>query len=229
MDRLPVDRAHPPARVVYDDGARHLTLRPWGYGDVDALLDAVVASTPELKGFMPWAHVPPTREAEHALVTRFLGDYFGGREHVFGCFGAGGEVLGGAGLHPRAPLNPKSLEVGYWTHSREAGKGVATLATRVLVALAFDRFGCDRFQVMHDEANVGSRRVVEKCGFVYEGTLRKTTAAVSPELRASGYLGTTDCRMYSLLAEDLPRLEWLPAVRAATTVVDLYGEGTRLG
>ena len=35
---IPVDRTHPPARIEYDDGARRLTLRPWDYPDVDALV-----------------------------------------------------------------------------------------------------------------------------------------------------------------------------------------------
>jgi RimJ/RimL family protein N-acetyltransferase len=226
---LPIDRAHPPARVVYDDGATWLTIRPWDYADIDALIDAVNASAPALRGYMPWAHTPPTREGEHALVTRFRGDYFAGRDLVVGLFGRSGEVLGGAGLHARTPLNPRALEVGYWTHSAHAGRGVATLATRVLVALAFDRLGCDRFQVMHDVTNVASRRVVEKCGFVYEGTMRRVVSEVAPEIRAGGYLGTGDARMYGMLADDFARLPWVAGVRAATTLVDVFGAEERLG
>lgn len=228
MTTLPIDRTHPPARIVYDDGARHLTLRPWSYGDLDALMDAVIASTAALKGFMPWAHTPPTREAEHALITRFQADYHAGREYVFGCFGASGEVLGGAGLHPRTALNPRALEVGYWCHSAHTGRGWTTLAVQMLIAVAFDRFGCDRFQVIHDEANVASRRVVEKCNIPYEGTLRNATSAVAPELHAEGYLGTGRHRMYGMIPDDLPTLSWLPAVRAATTLYDVFGAAQRL-
>ena len=53
MSAFPVDRTHPPSRVVYRDGARHLELRPWAPSDVDALLDAVGRSVPELRQFMP--------------------------------------------------------------------------------------------------------------------------------------------------------------------------------
>lgn len=226
---IPVDRTHPPARIEYDDGARRLTLRPWDYPDVDALVAAVIASQGELRGFMPWAHEAPTRDEEHSLVTRFRADYFAGREYVVGLFDGDGAVLGGAGLHPRCALNPRALEVGYWCHSARANQGWATLASRVLTAVAFGPFGCDRLQVMHDEANLPSQRVVEKCGFVFEGTTRNVTAAVGPEVRAGGYRGSGRHRLYGLVPDDLPGLAWLPAVRAATRLVDVFGGAHPLG
>lgn len=110
---LPIDRTHPPSEITYDDGARHLTLRPWALTDVDALVDAIRASEPELRHFMPWAHGPITREGYFELVARFQADYWAGREYVWGIFSASGEVLGGVGLHPRVALNPRALEVSY--------------------------------------------------------------------------------------------------------------------
>lgn len=220
---LPIDRAHPPSRITYDDGARRLVIRPWALTDVDALVAAIRASTSELRHFMPWAHGPVTREGYYELVTRFHANYWAGREYVVGLFSEAGEVLGGAGLHPRVALNPSGLEVGYWCHTPHAGTGVVTLAVKVLAALAFDRFGCDRFQVMHDEANAGSRRVTEKVGFAFEGVMRHATAAVPPEVRAGGYLGTGRHRLYALTPDDLGELPWLRAVRAATRYHDALG------
>jgi RimJ/RimL family protein N-acetyltransferase len=223
MSTIAIDRTHPPSRLVYDDGARHLEIRPWSYGDVDALIAAVDASLPELRSFMPWAHLPMTRQGQYELIARFQADFHAGRDYTLGMFGARGEVLGGMGLHPRVPLNARGLEVGYWCHSAHAGRGWTTLGVRMLVALGFDRFGCDRFQVSHDEANVASRRVVEKCGFVYEGTLRNIIAAVAPELRATGYAATGKNRLYALTPDDLPGLDWLRDVRAHTIVYDALG------
>jgi ribosomal-protein-serine acetyltransferase len=223
MPTFRIDRAHPPRRVVVRDGARSVVLRPWLLADADALLEAVTASLPELRAFMAWAHVPPSREGEYDLIARFDADYWAGRQYVLGVFDGDGAVIGGVGLHPRTALNPRALEVGYWIRTSRAGKGFATLASRVLVALAFDRFECDRLQVMHDETNVASRRVVEKCGFVYEGTMRNAVAVASPQLRADGYRGTEHQRLYALVPGDLAGLEWLPGIRAATTVEDALG------
>lgn len=223
MPSFPIDRARPPSRVVYRDGARYLELRPWSLADVDALIAAVQASGAELRSFMPWAHQPITREDEYQIVARFQADYWAGREYVLGAFSEEAEVLGGVGAHPRIALNPRALEVGYWCQSAHAGRGWTTLAVRVLAVLAFDRFACDRLQVMHDEANVASRRVVEKCGFVYEGTLRNVVAAVPEAVRAGGYLGTGRNRLYALTSDDLPHRDWLPAVREHLTLYDALG------
>ena len=215
---FPIDRRHPPRRIACSQGGLHLVLRPWSLSDVDALLEAVNASLPELRAFMPWAHLPLSREGEYDLIAKFSADYWAGREYVFGLLDESGAIAGSAGLHPRTPLNPQALEVGYWIATARAGRGYATLACKVLVALAFDRFACERLQVMHDEANVASRRVIEKCGFAYEGTVRNAMAEVPREHRAAGFRGTPNHRLYALVPEDLSRLGWLPAIRAAMTV-----------
>jgi RimJ/RimL family protein N-acetyltransferase len=189
-------------------------------------MDAVTKSLPELRAFMPFAHLPLTREGEYALVSKFQADYYAGREYVLGMMSEAGDVLGGVGLHPRVALNPRALEVGYWCHSGHWGKGWTTLAVRMLAVLAFDRFACDRLQVTYDEGNAASRRVVEKCGFPFEGVVRNVVA-VSDELRAAGWRGTGRHRLHALVPEDLPGLDWVPEVRAGLTV---YGAlGARLG
>lgn len=218
-----IDRAHPPARIVFRDASRTLTLRPWNLSDIDRLKRAVEESTEALKPYMPWAHEAPTREGEYALIAGFQANYWAGRDYVYGCFSDDGTVLGGAGLHARVPLNPRGLEVGYWCHSAHAGRGWTTLAAQMLTVLAFDHFACDRLQVIHTEANGASRRVVEKCGFRYEATLRGLSGQVSDKVRAGGYLGEGPHRQYALLPDDLAGLAWLDHVRAHTTFIDALG------
>lgn len=227
MKALPVTRERPPSRLEYRDEERHLVLRPWSPMDTDALLDAVEASRAALREYMPWAHVAMTRAQEADLLARFASEYLLGRDYVFGLFDAQGAVLGGLGLHPRVPLNPRGLEVGYWCHSKHAGKGHTTAATRALIVLAFEHFGCDRLQVMHNERNAASRRVVQKCGFVPEGVLRRATAAVKPELLAAGYDDAERHPLYALLPADLAGLEWYERVKAGLAVYD--AAGTRVG
>lgn len=223
MSAPSIDRLHPPARVVYRDDARAFELRPYAFTDIERLAAAIERSRAELKAFMPWSHAPSTREGDYDLVARFQSNYWSGREYVFGVFSPEGALLGGCGLHPRTALNPAALEVGYWCNSEHAGRGYTTLASKILAVLAFDRFGCDRLQVMHDEANAASRRVVEKCGFVYEGTLRNATAAVTPELYAGGYRGTGRHRLYGITPEEFATFDWVGAVRGAMTYYDAFG------
>jgi RimJ/RimL family protein N-acetyltransferase len=151
------------------------------------------------------------------------GDYWAGREIVFGMFSEKGEVLGGLGLHPRTALNPRALEVGYWCHTGHAGKGWTTLAVRMAAVVVFECFECDRFQVSHDETNLPSQRVVEKCGFTYEGTARKIVAAADSELYAGGYRGVGRQRVYALTNDDVAQLAWFEPMRAKLTLVDALG------
>ena len=94
--------------------------------------------------------------------------------------------------------------------------------------LAFDHFACDRFAVTHDETNVASQKVVEKCGFVFEGVVRNLVAVPSPELRTGGYRGSGRQRLYGLLPDDFARLPWVADVRARTTVYDALGAPHRV-
>jgi RimJ/RimL family protein N-acetyltransferase len=223
MTPFAIDRHHPPQRIAYRDDQRCVVLRPWGLGDADALAAAIGHSLPELRAFMPWAHLPLSREGEYDFIVKMQAEYWAGREYTFGIFDERDAILGGAGLHPRVPLNPRSLELGYWIASSQTRKGYATLASRLLIALAFDRFGCDRLQVTHDEVNVASARVIEKCGFAYEGTVRNFTAEVPAQLRADGYRGTARHRLYAIVPSDLAALAWLGPVRAAMTIEDALG------
>jgi RimJ/RimL family protein N-acetyltransferase len=219
-----VDRTHPPRRIVYRDGHRELVLRPWAFEDIEALTNAISESSNELRAFMPWAHDPLSWTSQYGVIQRFREAYWAGREYVFGLFdGRSHVLLGGAGLHPRTPMNPKALEIGYWCHSAHAGRGWTTLAVRTLAVLAFDWFECDRLQVTHDEENTASRRVVEKCSFVYEGTMRNATAVVPAELHARGYRGTSRHRLYALTPEDYRQLGWVPAVRSSVVLEDAIG------
>lgn len=52
-------------------------------------------------------------------------------------------------------------------------KGYITEATKAVIAYGFEKVNFNRIQITHREANNASKRVIEKCGFTYEGALRK--------------------------------------------------------
>jgi ribosomal-protein-serine acetyltransferase len=223
MRPFPIDREHPPRSIHYRGEHRYLQIAPWALEDVDAGTAALEASLPELRAFMPFAHAPITREGRFRVSANFNADWWSGKQYVAALRGARGEIVGGIGLHPRTPSNPKALEIGYWASTPHARQGNVTLGVRMMILLAMDRFGCTRVQVLHDEANVASRGVVERCGFIFEGVVRNVVAAPPEEARRQGYRGTSRDRMYSVVAEDLASLEWIHDVRAHTTLVDALG------
>lgn len=65
-------------------------------------------------------------------------------------------------------------DVSYFIGEREVwGRGLATEAVRLATRFGFDRLGLHRLQAGLYETNIGSFRVLEKAGYVYEGRLAK--------------------------------------------------------
>jgi RimJ/RimL family protein N-acetyltransferase len=52
------------------------------------------------------------------------------------------------------------------------GRGVASDALGLLTRWGFDDLGARRIELFISVDNVASKRVAERCGYVYEGTLR---------------------------------------------------------
>jgi ribosomal-protein-alanine N-acetyltransferase len=106
-----------------------------------------------------------------------------------------GTFLGWCGL---TQWNPdfRSASLGYVLGESAWGHGYATEAARVLLRWAFDTLDLNRVQSETDTRNVASARVLEKLGFVREGTLRED-CVVNGDV--------SDSWVYGLL-----RREWVP-------------------
>lgn len=63
-------------------------------------------------------------------------------------------------------------ELGYCVAKAHWGKGIAGEALSRVCRYLFDEVGFHRIQLRHEEGNEASGRVMQKCGFRYEGTLR---------------------------------------------------------
>ena len=64
------------------------------------------------------------------------------------------------------------VEVGYWIAPQARRRGVATAATRLICDWALDALQFHRVEWQSYVGNEGSRRVADRCGFTFEGTLR---------------------------------------------------------
>lgn len=63
-------------------------------------------------------------------------------------------------------------EIEYCIGSLFQGRGLATEATKAIIQFGFEKMNLHKVQVCHKSINIPSKKVIEKCGFVYEGTLR---------------------------------------------------------
>src|SRR5207253_9733268 len=92
-----------------------------------------------------------------------------------------------------------SAALTYCLNEASWGQGCATEAAGALLQWAFDTLDLNRVQAEADTRNAASARVLEKLGFVREGTLRED-CVVNGEV--------SDSWVYGLI-----RRQWRPTVR----------------
>ena len=89
-----------------------------------------------------------------------------------------------------------SISVGYELRQDCWGNGYMCEALSAMILRAFEREKVDVMGISHDSENYRSRRVIEKCGFQYEGTVHHARR------RADGKI--VDDLYYFLSREDFP-------------------------
>ena len=83
------------------------------------------------------------------------------------------EPVGGVVLLRKDDVERISAEIGYWLGVSAWGRGLATDAVRAATAYAFGVLGLERVFAIANTRNKASARVLEKAGFVLEGTMRR--------------------------------------------------------
>ena len=63
-------------------------------------------------------------------------------------------------------------EIEYCIGKAYQGRGYATEACKAVIDYGFDKIGFNRVQICVRPTNTASNKVIDKCGFTYEGTLR---------------------------------------------------------
>ena len=86
----------------------------------------------------------------------------------------GGEPIGSIGLHPLADVSRFTAEIGYWIGEELWGRGLAAEALRRFTDYAFEQFPFERLEGWIFATNPSSGKVLEKAGYEYEATLRRS-------------------------------------------------------
>lgn len=85
-------------------------------------------------------------------------------------------------------------EIGYCIGKAWWNQGVVTEAFKAILDVSFNEIGLARVMARHHIDNPASGRVMEKCGLVYEGTMRKVSKNNRGEL--------IDCKYYAILKDE---------------------------
>jgi len=147
-----------------------LRLRPFTAEDADALW-ALHSSAHVLRYWdsPPWSE-PARAERFIAACRQMAEEGTGARLAVDRV--ADGAFLGWCSLTRWNP-DYRSAAMGYCLDEAAWGHGFATEAARAVLHWAFDTLDLNRVQAETDTRNAASARVLEKLGFVREGTLRE--------------------------------------------------------
>lgn len=87
-----------------------------------------------------------------------------------------------------------SREIGYSLAKDMWGRGIMTEACEALIKFAFEELGLDQIGICTGEHNKRSQGVIKKCGFTYEGTIRRAYKIYDGTCR--------DSLVYSLLKSE---------------------------
>jgi [ribosomal protein S5]-alanine N-acetyltransferase len=88
---------------------------------------------------------------------------------------AGGALAGGIGYAARTDVERIGAEIGYWLGRAFWGRGIMTSAVRLVTAYAFAADpALQRVFALPFASNAASARVLEKAGYLREGTLRRS-------------------------------------------------------
>ena len=123
------------------------------------------------------------------------------------------QFVGSIGLEPKKDIHSRTFELGYWIGEPFWGLGIATKAVRMILPYVFEDHNCLRLEAVTKTRNIGSARVLEKIGFLREGTMRASAVKAGDIL---------DMYMYAMIAED-----WKRSRRIGLSVKDTDPERCR--
>ena len=167
-----------------------LELKPAGPHLFDQQWEAVQASLPELRVWMPWA-IEADPQGTLTYQERAKNEWDNGRERHFVIFDSG-RAAGACSLDRVDDLN-LNCEIGYWMRSDLCGKGLMTEAASAVVTFGFETEGFHRIELNAGTRNAASNRIAEKLGFKREGVSRES---------GRGAAGFHDVYVYGLLETD---------------------------
>ncbi len=167
-----------------------LLLREWIEEDCYDLYE--YAKSPKvgpMAGWVPHESLDKSKEIVHMFIES--------NETWAICLKQTGKVIGSIGLHPDKKRSYDSDQVkmlGYVLAEDYWGQGIMVEAGKEVLRFAFKEFNVETLSVYHFSSNPQSKRVIEKLGFTYEGTLRKAIKLQDGTI--------VDSLCYSLLKEE---------------------------
>ena len=146
---------------------KRLILRPWEQADAEELY--CLARDPKVGPAAGWMVHTSVENSCEIIRTVLCAP-----ETYAVVLKQSGRIIGSIGLEPdRRREDVRSMEMGYSLAEESWGKGYMTEAACAVIDYAFRELGLAVLAICTGPENRRSQRVIEKCGFQYEGRQRK--------------------------------------------------------
>lgn len=160
---------HPPAPTAQPTLATpRLLLRPFFPADAPALTRELSDGRVARQTLLP--HPYPVGAAE-AFIGRCAAEWEAGKAATWAITRRDDASLIGA-IAVRMVRTPRTGDLGYWLAVSAWGQGYMTESIDAVATYAFTSLDLHRLEARLFPDNTASARVLEKCGFTREGTLR---------------------------------------------------------
>lgn len=170
---------------------REFLLRKWQYDDVDEI--AIAANNPNIaKNLRNTFPNPYTKDDANWYVNDCISNE--GNNQITRAIVVDGKAVGSIGVFVKSDVYEKSAELGYWLAEDYWRQGITSRAVQQICKEAFSTFDIIRIFAEPFDCNKGSKGVLEKAGFIYEGTMRN---GVYKNEEVISYC------MYSILREEI--------------------------
>lgn len=153
-----------------------LILRRFTPADADLLVE--LDSDPEVMRYLSGGPATPREEIENDILPAWLRYYERGDRYGFWAAieKGSGDFIGWFHFRPLGDAPADEPELGYRLLRTAWGKGYGTEGSRALINKGFTEFGVRRVVASTYEDNIGSRRVMEKCGLTFVRTFKYNAA-----------------------------------------------------
>ena len=153
-----------------DINTDRLLLRQFKYEDAESMMKNW--SGDEYVQKMYGEPVYKTIEDTNKLLDKYIGGYSKGTHFRWAVIEkSSGECIGQIAYF-LVDTSGHFGEIEYCIGTAFQGKGYATEATKAVIRYGFEEINFNKVQICVRPSNTPSKKVIEKCGFTYEGTLR---------------------------------------------------------
>lgn len=148
-----------------------LLLRRFSFDDANDMLN-YWASKAEVQQ-MYSEPVYSTIEEVNGLIQKYIDGYKSNDYYRWAVIEKNGKSCIGQIAYYLVDTTNHFAEIEYCIGTDFQNRGYITEAARAIIRFGFEKIGLNKIQISTKSINAPSRRVIEKCGFTYEGTLRE--------------------------------------------------------